>query len=179
MPLDVALIQVTPPDRFGFFSLGVSVEAVRAAVDAADLVIAQVNPLMPRTLGDSFVHVEDLDIIVEYEEPLLEVTSPEPDEISKTIARHITRLVENGSTIQVGIGSIPNAVLYGLAEKRDLGVHTEMFTDGLIDLIESGVVNNTQKTPTRQGAGHLLHRHPSAVRLCRQQPHVRVPPGGL
>ncbi len=146
MPLDVALIQVTPPDRFGFCSLGVSVEAVRAAVDAADLVIAQVNPLMPRTLGDSFVHVEDLDIIVEYEEPLLEVTSPEPDEISKTIARHITRLVENGSTIQVGIGSIPNAVLYGLAEKRDLGVHTEMFTDGLIDLIESGVVNNTQKT---------------------------------
>lgn len=146
MPLDVALIQVTPPDRFGFCSLGVSVEAVRAAVDAADLVIAQVNPLMPRTLGDSFVHVEDLDIIVEYEEPLLEVTSPEPDEISKTIARHITRLVENGSTIQVGIGSIPNAVLYGLAEKRDLGVHTEMFTDGLIDLIESGVVSNSLKT---------------------------------
>jgi len=146
MPLDVALIQVTPPDRFGFCSLGVSVEAVRAAVDAATLVIAQVNPLMPRTLGDSFVHIEDLDLIVENEEPLLEVTSPEPDEISKTIARQITRLVEDGSTIQVGIGSIPNAVLYGLADKRDLGVHTEMFTDGLIDLIESGVVNNSLKT---------------------------------
>ncbi len=116
MPLDVALIQVTPPDRYGFCSLGVSVEAVRAAVDAADLVIAQVNPLMPRTLGDSFVHVEDLDLIVEHEEPLLEVTSPEPDEVSETIARQITRLVENGSTIQVGIGRIPNAVLYGLAD---------------------------------------------------------------
>jgi acyl-CoA hydrolase/GNAT superfamily N-acetyltransferase len=146
MPLDAVLIQVTPPDRFGFCSLGVSVEAVRAAIDAADLVIAQVNPLMPRTLGDSFVHVEDLDLIVEHEEPLLEMVSPEPDEISKTIARQITRLVENGSTIQVGIGRIPNAVLYGLAEKRDLGVHTEMFADGLIDLIESGVVNNTKKT---------------------------------
>lgn len=146
MPLDVALIQVTPPDRFGFCSLGVSVEAVRAAVDSAALVIAQVNPLMPRTLGDSFVHIEDLDIIVEHEEPLLEVTSPEPDEISKTIARQITRLVEDGSTIQVGIGNIPNAVLYGLADKHNLGVHTEMFTDGLIDLIESGVVNNSQKS---------------------------------
>jgi len=146
MPLDVALIQVTPPDRFGFCSLGVSVEAVRAAAEAADLVIAQINPQMPRTLGDSFIHVEDIDVIVEHEEPILELPSAEPDETSLAIARHVTRLVENGSTIQVGIGKIPNAVLYGLAEKRDLGVHTEMFSDGLIDLIESGVVNNTRKT---------------------------------
>jgi acyl-CoA hydrolase/GNAT superfamily N-acetyltransferase len=146
MPLDVALIQVTPPDHFGFCSLGVSVEAVKAAANAAELVIAQVNPQMPRTLGDSFIHVEELDLIVEHDEPILEVSPPEPDDIAKAIARHATRLVENGSTIQVGIGRIPNAVLYGLADKRDLGVHTEMFSDGLIDLIEAGVVNNTKKT---------------------------------
>lgn len=146
MPLDVALIQVTPPDEFGFCSLGVSVEAVKAAAETAELVIAQVNPQMPRTLGNSFIHVEDIDIIVEHEEPLLEVQPSEPDDVAMAIARHITRLVENGSTIQVGIGNIPNAVLYGLRDKKDLGVHTELFSDGLIDLIESGVVNNSKKT---------------------------------
>lgn len=145
MPLDVALIQVTPPDEFGFCSLGVSVEAVKAAVEAADFVVAQVNPQMPRTLGDSFIHVEDIDCIVEKDEPILEVISPEPDEVALTIARHATRLVENGSTIQVGIGAVPNAILYGLMDKKDLGVHTEMFSDGLIDLIEAGVVNNSKK----------------------------------
>jgi len=146
MPIDAALIQVTPPDNFGFCSLGVSVEAVKAAAEAADLVIAQVNPQMPRTLGDSFIHVEELDVIVEHDEPILEVPSPEPDDVALAIARHATRLVENGSTIQVGIGSVPNAILYGLADKKDLGVHTEMFSDGLIDLIEAGVVNNSKKT---------------------------------
>ena len=146
MPLDAALIQVTPPDEFGFCSLGVSVEAVKAAAEAAEFVIAQVNPQMPRTLGDSFIHVEDLDCIVEKDEPILEVLSPEPDEVALRIARHATRLVENGSTIQVGIGAVPNAILYGLMDKKDLGVHTEMFSDGLIDLIEAGVVNNSKKT---------------------------------
>lgn len=146
MPLDAALIQVTPPDEFGFCSLGVSVEAVPAAIEAADLVIAQVNPQMPRTLGDSFIHIESLDCIVEKDEPILEVLSPEPDEVALTIARHATRLVENGSTIQVGIGTVPNAILYGLMDKKDLGVHTEMFSDGLIDLIEAGVVNNSKKS---------------------------------
>ncbi|MFO7919028.1 MAG: GNAT family N-acetyltransferase [Anaerolineae bacterium] len=146
MPLDAALIQVTPPDKFGFCSLGVSVEAVKAAAEAAELVIAQVNPQMPRTLGDSFMNVEDINVLVDYEEPILEVESPEPDDVALAIARHATRLIENGSTIQVGIGRIPNAILYGLSDKKDLGVHTEMFSDGLIDLIEAGVVNNSQKT---------------------------------
>ena len=145
MPLDAALIQITPPDQFGFCSLGVSVEAVKAAVQAADLVIAQVNPQMPRTLGDSFVHIEEMDFFVEYDEPILEIQPSQPDEIALTIARHATRLVENGSTIQVGIGAVPNAILYGLKSKKDLGVHTEMFSDGLIDLIEAGVVNNSKK----------------------------------
>ena len=146
MPLDAALIQITPPDNFGFCSLGVSVEAVKAASEAAELVIAQVNPQMPRTLGNSFIHVEELDVIVEYEEPILEIPLSEPEEVALTIARHATRLIENGSTIQIGIGEVPNAILYGLADKKDLGVHTEMFSDGLIDLIESGVVNNSKKT---------------------------------
>ena len=146
MPLDVALLQVTQPDRYGFCSFGISVEAHKAAADAAELVIAQVNPRMPRTLGDSFIHVSELDCIVEHEEELLEVPPTPPDDVSRAIARHISRLVENGSTIQVGIGKIPNAVLYYLAEKKDLGVHTEMLSDGFIDLIEAGVINNSKKT---------------------------------
>jgi len=146
MPIDVALVQVSPPDRYGFCSFGVSVEAHHAAVEAAEYVVAQVNPQMPRTLGDSFVHIDQLDAIVEYEEPLLEVQFDPPDEVAHAIARHISRLVENGSTLQIGIGSIPNAVLQYLTDKKDLGIHTEMFSDGVIDLIEAGVVNNSRKT---------------------------------
>ncbi|TAK33344.1 MAG: GNAT family N-acetyltransferase [Chloroflexota bacterium] len=146
MPIDVALVQVSPPDRFGYCSFGVSVEAHHAAVAAADLVIAQVNPRMPRTLGNSFVHVTEFDAIVEWEEELLEVPPPQADEVAKAIARHISRLIENGSTLQIGVGTIPNAVLHYLFDKRDLGIHTEMFSDGLIDLIETGVVNNKRKS---------------------------------
>jgi acyl-CoA hydrolase/RimJ/RimL family protein N-acetyltransferase len=146
MPLDVALLQVSPPDPSGFCSFGVAVEAHHAAADAARMVIAQVNPQMPRTLGDSFIHVEEIDHFVEFDEPLLTVDIPEQDDVAEAIARNISRLVENGSTIQVGIGSIPNAVLAYLADKKDLGVHTEMFTDGLIDLIEAGVITNACKT---------------------------------
>ena len=146
MPLDAALLQVSTPDRFGFCSFGISVEAHKAAAEAAELVIAQVNPRMPRTLGDSFIHVNELDCIVEHEEELPEVPPSPPDDVSKAIARYISRLVENGSTIQVGIGKIPNAVLHYLVDKKDLGVHTEMISDGIIDLIEAGVVNNSKKT---------------------------------
>lgn len=146
MHLDVALVQVSPPDRFGFCSFGISVEAHHAAVAAAEYVVAQVNPRMPRVLGDSFVHIDAFDAVVEYEEPLLEVPPASPDPTAHAIAKHISRLVEDGSTIQVGIGAIPNAVLQYLMDKKDLGVHTEMFSDGLIDLIEAGVVNNSKKT---------------------------------
>ncbi len=146
MHLDAALIQVTPPDRHGFCSYGVSVEATPAAVQAAEYVVAQVNPRMPRTLGNSFVHIDQLDAIVEYEEPILEVVPSAPNETAQAIAKQISRLVEDESTIQVGIGDIPNAVLPYLMDKKDLGVHTEMFSDGLIDLIEAGVVNNSRKT---------------------------------
>jgi len=146
MHIDAALVQVSPPDRFGFCSFGVSVEAHHAAVAAADYVVAQVNPQMPRTHGNSFVHIDQFDAIVEYDEPLIEVAPPMPDETASAIAKHISRLVEDGSTIQVGIGAIPNAVLQYLTDKKDLGVHTEMFTDGLIDLIEAGVITNARKT---------------------------------
>ena len=146
MPLDVVFLHVSPPDRYGFCSLGISVEVQKAAAEAADLVIAQVNPKMPRTMGDSFIHVSEFDCIVEHVEELFEKPPPIPDDVSKAIARHITRLVENGSTIQMGIGRIPSAVLHYLTDKRDLGVHTCMFSDGIIDLIESGVINNSKKT---------------------------------
>jgi len=144
--LDVALVQVTPPDIFGNCSLGVSVESCKAAVEKASYVIAQVNPQMPRTLGDSFINVELLDAVVEYDEPLLEYFSEEPDEVSERIGFYVSRLVPHGSTIEVGIGKIPNAILKHLMDKHNLGVHTEMFSDGLIDLYEAGVITNTNKT---------------------------------
>jgi len=144
--VDVAFIQVSPPDPFGNCSLGVSVEASKAAVDCANYVVAQVNKNMPRTLGDSFVNVEQLDAIVEYDEPILEYVADPPDDVSRRIGFYVSRLVPNGSTIQVGIGSIPNAVLENLKDKRDLGVHTEMFSEGLVDLYEAGVINNRKKS---------------------------------
>jgi acyl-CoA hydrolase len=146
VPLDVALIQVSPPDAHGFVSLGVSVDVVKAAAESASLVIAEVNPQMPRTLGDSFLHVSRIGVLVESSAPLLESVPAEPDEAAMQIGEHVARLVDHGSTIQVGIGAIPNAVLRCLGEKKDLGVHTEMFSDGIIDLIEAGVVTGRQKT---------------------------------
>lgn len=146
VPLDVALIQVSPPDSHGFCSLGVSVDVVKAAAESAGVVIAEVNPQMPRTLGDSFLHVSRINALVESSAPLLESVPAEPDEVAMEIGEHVARLVDHGSTIQVGIGAIPNAVLRALGEKKDLGVHTEMFSDGMIDLIEAGVVTGAQKS---------------------------------
>ncbi|MFC1528287.1 GNAT family N-acetyltransferase [Candidatus Latescibacterota bacterium] len=144
--IDVAVVQVTPPDTFGNCSLGMSVETVMAAVHNATYVIAQVNPQMPRTLGNSFVSVEDLDAIVEHDEPVSEFIPREIDEVAERIGFYVSRLVPNGATIQAGIGDIPNAVWKNLSDKRNLGVHTEMFSDGLISLYEAGVITNTQKT---------------------------------
>jgi acyl-CoA hydrolase len=143
--LDAALIQVAPPDEHGMCSLGVSVDVVKSAAESARTVIAQVNPLMPRTLGDSFIHVDRLAFLVDGPEPLLESVPAPPDEVCCRIGRHVAGLVEDGATLQLGIGGIPNAVLSYLGEKRDLGVHTEMFSDGLIELIERGVVTGARK----------------------------------
>jgi acyl-CoA hydrolase/GNAT superfamily N-acetyltransferase len=144
--LDVALVSTTPPDAHGFCSLGVSIDVVKAAVECATVVVAEVNPRMPRTHGASFVHVDDVDFFVENDASILEVPPKEPDEACRRIGRFCADLVGPGATLQLGIGAIPNAVLANLKEHRDLGLHTEMFSDGVIDLIESGVINCRRKT---------------------------------
>jgi len=149
MPLDLALIQVTPPDEQGRCSFGISVDIVKSAAENAGLVIAQVNPQMPRTLGDSFISVFDLDVLVPVDEPLLEMKPPVVTETSRAIGANIASLVDDGSTIEMGIGRIPHAMLEFLAGKKDLGIHTEMVTDAVIDLIEAGIVTGAQKTTDR------------------------------
>ncbi len=144
--IDAALVQVSPPDAHGFCSLGVSVDIVRAAVDSAELVLAEVNPRMPRTRGDSLVHVDALDRLVPVDAPLPELAPTPPDEVDRAIAGHVAGLVPDGATLQVGIGKLPDAVLDALAGKSDLGVHTEMLSDGLMRLARAGVVNGRRKT---------------------------------
>ncbi len=145
LPLHVALIQVSPPDRHGFCSLGVSVDITRTAIHCAKHVIAQVNPRMPRTHGDGLIHVSKLDALVEVDVPLPEVEHKEPPSREKAIGRYISELIEDGSTLQMGIGTIPDAVLASLGGHRDLGVHTEMFSDGLLPLVEKGIVTGEYK----------------------------------
>jgi acyl-CoA hydrolase/GNAT superfamily N-acetyltransferase len=146
LPITVALIQVSAPDEHGYCSYGVAVDIVKAAAESAGHVIAQVNPLMPRTLGDSFIHVRDIDAIVEFEEPLLEMEQPLINPTAVAIGKHVARLVDDGSTIRAGVGSLPNAALYALEEKRDLGVHTDMLTDAYLHLIHRGAITNACKT---------------------------------
>lgn len=144
-PIDVALIQVSPPDDKGYCSLGVSVDATRAAIEKAEIVIAQVNPRMPRTHGDSFIHLREITAYVEHEMELPEHPPAPLTDIEKNIGRHISGIIEDGSTLQMGIGSIPDATLSFLSNHKNLGIHTEMLSDGVIPLIESGVVNNSLK----------------------------------
>jgi len=145
MPLDVALITVSPPDKHGFCSLGTSVDASKAAVEAARVVVAQVNPNMPRTHGDGFLHVDQIDYAVEVDAPIPEVPRPQLSEAAKTIGIYAAGLIEDGATLQLGIGAIPDAVLAALEGHKQLGVHTEMFSDGVVDLIEKGVITGEQK----------------------------------
>ncbi len=145
MPLDVALITVTPPDKHGYCSLGVSVDASRAAAQSARYVVAQVNANMPRSHGDGLIHVKDIDLAVEQADPIPEVGRPALGELELTIGAYIAGLVEDGATLQLGIGAIPEAVLAALAGHVDLGVHTEMFSDGVVDLVEQGVITGARK----------------------------------
>jgi acyl-CoA hydrolase len=158
LPLDVALVNLSVPDKHGFCSLGVSVDVARAAVDCAKTVIAQINHQMPRTIGDALVHIDDIDLAVEVDEPLPEVPPPTITDIDRSIGRLIAEIIEDGATLQMGIGSIPNAVLSSLTSHKDLGVHTEMFSDGLIDLVERGVVNGRKKVkhPGKIVAGFVM-----------------------
>ncbi|MDA0379247.1 MAG: GNAT family N-acetyltransferase [Bacteroidetes bacterium] len=146
MLLDVALIQVSEPDEHGYCSYGVATDIVKAAAENARVVIAEVNSNAPRALGDSFIHADKITRMVPSDEPLLEAPQGTPDELSKAIARNITGLIPNGATLQLGIGSIPDAVLHFLTDHKDLGIHTEMFSDGIIPLVEKGVINNSKKT---------------------------------
>lgn len=145
MPIDVALIQVTPPDDKGVCSLGISVDIVKSASENAALVIAQVNPNMPRTMGNSRISVYDIDLLVPVDDPLAEYKLPAPDEATRQIGQLLSALVENGSTVELGIGAIPQATAAFLKGKKNLGIHTEMVTDSIIDLMESGAVNGTRK----------------------------------
>lgn len=144
--IDVCLLQVSPPDAHGFCSYGVSVDCTIAARKKARIVIAEVNKQMPRTLGRAFVHVSRLDHIVETDHPVPELVPDKPTDIEKAIGANVASLVEDGATLQLGIGAIPNAVLSNLMDKRNLGVHSEMLSDGIVDLLEYGVITNDAKT---------------------------------
>ena len=149
LPVDVAFIHVTPPDEHGFCSYGVEVSTNRAAAQSAKLVIAELNPRMPRTLGDAFIHISRIHKLVPVDYPIFTATMGTPSELSKQIGRHVAGLIEDGSTMQMGIGAIPDGVLYYLKDKKDLGIHTEMFSDGVVDLYEKGVVTGEKKTIDR------------------------------
>lgn len=145
IPLDVALIHVSPPDPHGYCSLGVSVCESRAAIEKAKIVIAQVNKQMPRTFGDGFIHISELDAIVEIDEPLPESKIAKLSDREIKIGENVASLIEDSSTLQMGIGNVPNACLKALENHKDLGIHTEMFSDGLLRLIDLGVISGMQK----------------------------------
>ena len=149
LPLDAVLVNATPPDAHGFCSLGVSVEAMHAAIRAARTVIVQFNRAMPRTLGESFIHVDEIDLAAEVDVPPYEHLSNPIGEVERRIGEHVAELVTNGATIQLGIGAIPAATALALRSHRDLGIHTEMFTDAVVDLVEAGVVTGARKERNR------------------------------
>jgi acetyl-CoA hydrolase len=147
LPVDVAFLHISPPDEHGFCSYGVGVECTKAAAEEARTVIALVNPRMPRALGDSFIHASRLTHVVEIDRPIVELPPPGPvGEVARAIGQNVAGLIEDGATLQMGIGEIPDAVLLFLKHKRDLGIHTEMFSDGVVELFESGVITNEAKT---------------------------------
>lgn len=146
MHLDTALIQVSPPDRYGFCSYGINVDIVKPIAESAEFVVAEINPKMPRTLGDSFIHMDDIDVFVISSHDIIEFTYGKLDDISTRIAKFVASLIEDESTIQMGIGQIPNAVTQELQDKKNLGVHSEVFSDGIVDLVENGAVTCRKKT---------------------------------
>jgi 4-hydroxybutyrate CoA-transferase len=158
MPLDVALVTLTPPDEHGFCSFGVEVGTTKPAAEEAKIIIAEINQQMPRTLGDCFIHVSRLNHIVEVDYPLPEVPQAGTSELHLKVGRHIAEMIPDGATLQMGIGSIPDAVLYHLSSHRDLGIHTELFSDGVIDMVERGVITCSKKTfhPGKIVAGFLF-----------------------
>ncbi|HMK08192.1 MAG TPA: acetyl-CoA hydrolase/transferase C-terminal domain-containing protein [Anaerolineales bacterium] len=161
LPLDVALIHVSPPDEHGFCSLGIEAGLTKTPSQVARLVIAEVNERMPRTLGDSFIHISKIDRAIPVNYPLAELPMGQVTDLSRRIGEHVAHLVEDGATMQMGIGAIPDAVLNLLGDKRDLGVHTELFSDGVMRLVQAGVITNEKKTlhPGKIIAGFILGSH--------------------
>ncbi len=163
LPVDAALIHVSPPDEHGFCSLGVEVGLTKSPAESAKIIIAEVNEQMPRTLGDSFIHVSRLNYIVPVDYPIAELPmgGEGDDEISRKIAGYIAELIPDYATMQMGIGAIPDAVLNFLGDKKELGIHSEMFSDGVVHLVERGVITNTRKTlhPGKIVAGFVLGTH--------------------
>ena len=153
IPLDVAILQVSPPDAHGYVTLGVSVDTSLAAAQSAKVLIAEINPQMPRTQGDGNIHISRFDKVIDVNYPLPSHIIPEPSEIERRIGENIAGLVENGATLQMGIGAIPNAALLAMSNHRELGVHTEMFSDGIIPLVEKGVITNEHKS---KHPGHIV-----------------------
>jgi acyl-CoA hydrolase/ribosomal protein S18 acetylase RimI-like enzyme len=145
-PIDIALVQVSPPDEHGYFNLGVGVDITKAAVENAGLVIAQVNSYMPRVHGDGFIHMNDIDYIIPYDEPLPEYDFGKESEIALQVGRYVASLVRDGDTLQIGYGHIPLGVLSCLSHKRHLGIHTDLITDAIVDLIKKGVIDNSKKS---------------------------------
>ncbi len=164
IPVDVALLNVSPPDEHGFCSYGVDVGTIKTAAEKAKIIIAQVNKAMPRSLGDSFIHISKIHHIVEFDEPIQELPQVDPNaskqmlNIYDKIGKHIAEMIEDGSTLQMGIGAIPDCVMKYLKDRKNLGIHTEMFSDGIIDLVELGVINGEEKTlhPGKIIAGFVL-----------------------
>lgn len=156
--LDVAVIHVSPPDQHGFCSYGVEVGVTKTPAEAARMVIAEVNPNMPRTHGDSFIHVNQIDYLIDVDYELHEITPPPINPVQEQIAKHIAELIPDGATLQTGIGGIPDAVLRQLINHKDLGIHTELFSDGVMDMIEAGVITNLEKTihPGKVVSGFVL-----------------------
>src|SRR3954471_3929256 len=175
LPLDAVFVNATPPDSHGFCSLGTSVEAMHAAVRAATTVIVQFNRAMPRTLGDSFVHVNDIDLAVEVDQAPYEHPVGPIGEIERRIGEHVADLVVDGATIQLGIGGIPAATALFLRDKRDLGVHTEMFTDSVVDLIEAGVITGSLKERNRgKVVAAFVMGTPRLYRFLHDNPMVEM-----
>lgn len=146
LPLDVAILHISSPDNHGFCSLGVEAGLDKTPSQTARVVIAEMNDQMPRALGDSFIHISEIDFIVPVSYPLAELVVPVPSDLTKNIALHVASLIEDGATLQTGIGDIPNAMLKFLGDRRDLGIHTELFSDGIIELVEKGVITGDRKT---------------------------------
>lgn len=175
-PIDVALIHVSPPDQHGFCSLGVSVDVACVAVEVAGIVIAQINSNMPRVHGDGFVHISQIDYCIEVDDPLPQIASHPISEVERKIGSHAANLIEDEATLQIGIGAIPDAILASLTNHKHLGIHSEMWSDGALALIESGVVDNSMKViyPGRTVSGFVtgtqrlydfINDNPSAVQL--------------